>query len=140
MGFYGRAMGQVGNTKEFECAKGSTFADTSGLRVLAVGNMVGRDPNLQTVPGAHFVDFEGLTEDVIAGVEPDVVLSPLVTAQFDCVELGYRLVAAGFSGRYRVFADSLPRPDLVKREMKLSFPGLDFDLVVVGQHAQAHTL
>ncbi|WP_292020778.1 hypothetical protein [Maritimibacter sp. UBA3975] len=109
------------------------------LRVLAVGRTQddagksGQEP----LPGAHFVEFTDLTAEVIEMHQPHVVLSPLVSNGFDCVEVANRLVDSGFDGRYRAFAENLPRPELVKSEIGTSFPGLDFDVLVVTAQAKS---
>lgn len=76
-----------------------------------------------------FVAFETLTEERFLAIAPDVVLSPLVTPRFDCLELANCLERFGYSGRYRALSPKLPRPDLVRAEVRGQFPKLDFDLV-----------
>lgn len=108
------------------------------LRVLAVGQCVDEGP--LDLPGAHFIAFPDLTEALLAQHRPDVVLSPLVAPEFDCVEVAGLLAQSGFSGRYRAFAENLPRPDMVRCEIGQSFPDLDFDVLVVTRSEVARRL
>lgn len=126
-------MSQIGKVREFDRVDAPEDHAADSLRVLAVGPApAGRERDgVRTLPGTRFVDFDELTPELLELHQPDVVLSPLVTQGFDCVELAHRLVNGGFGGRYRAFAGDLPRPDLVTREIRTSFPGLDFDLLVV---------
>ncbi|MEC7760541.1 MAG: hypothetical protein VX874_01355 [Pseudomonadota bacterium] len=133
-------MGQPDKASAYEWTNASKKTDADTLRVLAVGSSHAANTNQATssLPGARFVDFDSLTREVMDLHQPDVVLSPLMSSDFDCVEVAHRLVSNGFGGRYRAFAEDIPRPDLVRREICRSFPGLDFDLLVVtpGQEAQ----
>ena len=51
------------------------------------------------------------------------------------MDLAERLAAAGFRGKYRAVAPTVPDPDLVRREITDRFPALDFDLVILADHA-----
>ena len=84
--------------------------------------------------------FAELTTELMELHRPDVVLSPLMSSGFDCVELAYRLVDSGFGGRYRAFAEDIPRPEMVKREIRRSFPGLDFDVLVVARTPESRAV
>ncbi len=76
-----------------------------------------------------FVGFQDVTAELLAELEPSVVLSPLLANGFDCIDLAENLVAAGFTGRYRAVTQTLPNPHLVVREIRQLCPGLDFDLL-----------
>lgn len=72
-----------------------------------------------------------LNGDLLTRSRPDVVLSPLVGDRFDCFEIAERLALAGFSGRYLAFVESLPNPDMVRRELHGQFPAVRFELIVL---------
>ncbi len=61
---------------------------------------------------------------------PDYVPALLLAVAFLLTEAGYR-------GRYRALAAMLPRPDMVRREVRSSFPEIDFDVVLVGPAARS---
>ncbi len=99
------------------------------LRILVVGE-VGPD-QLVTGPtdGVIVAAFSDVDAASLARWQPDIVLSPLVAAGFDCVDLARILSEAQFTGRYRVAATDLPDPGVVRREIRASFPALDFDVL-----------
>ncbi|MBV7409830.1 hypothetical protein [Maritimibacter sp. DP1N21-5] len=109
---------------------------TAGLRVLAIGPAHHHPGDgVAVIPDTRFLSFSELCPDVLAQFEPDVVISPLVTSQFDCLEVAHRLAQAGYRGRYRALTPQLPRPEMVRREVRASFPDIDFDVVLVGSGA-----
>ena len=75
---------------------------------------------------------EEITAPAIAALDPEVVLTPLVGAGFDCLDVALALCAAGYRGRLRAVVRYVPNPALVRREIAASCPGLDFDLIVIG--------
>lgn len=135
-------MGQPAKASAYEWTDTTDGTGVSQLRVLAVGSSPVANTNQPgpALPGARFVDFDSLTREIMELHQPDVVLSPLMSSEFDCVELAHRLVSSGFGGRYRAFAEDIPRPDLVRREVRRSFPGLDFDLLVVTPMNEVHAV
>ena len=76
-----------------------------------------------------FLEFDDLTTDILRSIRPDIVLVPLQTRVFDCVEVAQRLWEACYPGKLRAQAEGLPDPDIVRREVRAEFPGLDFDVV-----------
>ena len=126
-------MGKLLKAKTDDWVSTSEQTLKTSLRVLAIGAAPFEqdEETVQEVPGTHFIDFQGLTSDFLDNYQPDVVLSPLVTPGFDCVEVAQLLTAGGFNGRYRVFAEDSPRPEMVISEIGRSYPELDFDVLVV---------
>lgn len=59
----------------------------------------------------------------------DCVVSPLVSAQFDAMDLAYELEAAGYRGHYFIIAPPLPRPDIIRRELSRIAPQVEIDLL-----------
>ena len=76
----------------------------------------------------HFAEFWEVTPELLSMLAPSVVLAPVLARGFDCVDLGARLFDCGFVGRYIIMAPSLPDPNLVLRELRSLFPGLDIDI------------
>lgn len=83
-----------------------------------------------------YVDFRSFSAETLLQHCPDVVLSPLVSASFDCFDLAEKLVAAGFRGKLKAAIETLPNPKVIKREFAAQFPGLDFELVLLDQQAE----
>ncbi len=105
----------------------------SGPRLLAVGDLFPPDLGADGTTPAEiaYLTFAEVSKSALERLQPDVVLSPLVSPGFDCWDLAERLVAAGYRGRLRAVAPTVPDPALVRREFADRFPELDFDLVVL---------
>jgi hypothetical protein len=97
------------------------------LRVLVLADPNPRRPPPQ-IEGFTFRAFADLTQDLLDGLSPDVILSPLIVLQFDASDVIARLCALGFRGRYRAVSAPLPRPDAVRDEIRNHGPGVDFDI------------
>lgn len=104
------------------------------ITVLVVGNLArwrscGR---LRAVPaGCAYADLAQLDQVMQGPVRPDLVLSELVSDEFDAVDLAQRLAAAQFKGMYRVVANDLPDAGVIRRDIRAAAPQLDFDLIVL---------
>ncbi|WP_226782244.1 hypothetical protein [Oceaniglobus trochenteri] len=60
---------------------------------------------------------------------PDIVLSLAMTPLFDCMDLAELLYLHNFQNAQRIFDTNLPNPELVCREVRATFPGLDFGVL-----------
>lgn len=131
----GRAtnMGNISTSKFFDVIAMSRHErQDNDAMMLLVG-----EPNqvkmassfLPSTTGVFYVDFKDLTVQVFEAVKPDLVMSPAIGTTFDCLELAHFLEQTGFSGRYRVTLDSIPKPEIICREVRHLHPMLDFDVV-----------
>lgn len=68
---------------------------------------------------------------MLQGQKPDIILSPLVSEDFDAVDVAGVLSALAYDGPYRAVTDTLPDPEIISREVRNHAPYLDFDLVVL---------
>ena len=80
-------------------------------------------------------DIEQLNAATLAEINPDLILSPVVAARFDCLDVAHALVTLGYKGSYRAIARNLPDPYLIRREVAADCPGLDFDIMNMSQLA-----
>ncbi len=107
-------------------------AAASALRCVAV---CGRDDDpVAEGPDLVVLRFHDISAASLALHEPDVILSPLVSDAFDCIDLAHALAEAGFRGRYRAVAAHIPDPALVRREIRACAPGIDFDIILIRPH------
>lgn len=93
-------------------------------------------PQPDTLPGTDGAVIASATlaevdAALLSRLCPDVVLAPLMTPEFDILDLARRLSALAFRGHLRAYAPRIPDPRLVQREIASACPGLDFDLIVV---------
>lgn len=102
--------------------------------MLVVGNLKAWRRKGRAVPqiaGFHFVGLQDVTADLMAAVQPDVVLSALMSDGFDALDLARQLEALNYRGRYRALTTSLPNPTSIIAEVRGVAPGLDFDLYTI---------
>ncbi|MEM8591988.1 MAG: hypothetical protein AAGF13_05625 [Pseudomonadota bacterium] len=107
--------------------------DTPATTVLCVGNFGGLEVYLRDrlqVVTAVYVGFQDMSAALFAELKPDVVCSPLLSDQFDSTDLAQLLQAFGFTGRYCAVASGVPRPQLVKHEVRMAAPLVNYELVV----------
>jgi hypothetical protein len=58
-----------------------------------------------------------LSAEMIASVMPDAVIGPLITRDWDIVDLGIALESMGYRGDLYALTEPLPRAELVIREV-----------------------
>ena len=76
-----------------------------------------------------FADFPDLSSAMLSVLQPELIVSPLLTSTFDCIDLSTWLASVNYKGQYRALSFALPRPEIVIREIKTLCPDLDFDVV-----------
>lgn len=114
--------------------------------VLAVeidGDLVAALPPHLVQPGARIQSVELAQLNMVPLTGPDapiLVLSPLVTAQFDAIDLAKRLALSGYRGRYLALVERLPDPKLIRREVAAQSPGINFDVIILDGSSSLHSL
>ena len=83
-----------------------------------------------TEGGVHFAGIAEVDEDLLSRVNPNLVISPILTSRFDCIDLAMRLHALGYRGKYRAIAAFVPDPAIIEREIYGFCPGLDFKVLI----------
>ena len=107
-------------------------------RTLVIGDMTrwkAQGRNLPDMDGLRFIDLSALNSEVIKEENPDIILSPLVSDDFDAVDVAGLLSDLNYDGPYRALTDDLPDPELIKSEIRRHAPQIDFDLVVLPTRA-----
>jgi len=110
-----------------------THADNN-VTILVVGNieqLLAAKPEMALLSDTVFCNIDDLTPAFLKNHQPHIILSPLVTAQFDVIDLAVLLGQLNFDGRFRALTTALPDPDIVLNEVRLECPRLDFDLIIV---------
>lgn len=92
---------------------------------------------LPKVKNCWYIEIQALTKRIIADLNPDIVLSPLVGIGFDVLDVAERLAEIAYTGPYRAITGAIPNPELICKEVRAAVPHLDFDLVVLPQMAIA---
>lgn len=110
-------------------------------RILAVGELrkwqhAGRELPQDRQIG--FADFFDVSPELLEALAPDVIMSPLLTASFDCLDLAQLLQHSGFRGRYRILAPDLPNPAVVAAEIEALCPSLDIGFLIAGEMENFH--
>ncbi|EAQ06371.1 hypothetical protein [Yoonia vestfoldensis] len=109
-------------------------ACVQGITILVIGDLdqwqaSGR---LRGVPaGCVYLGIDQLNPFTLRRHAPDLILSPLLSDGFDAVDVAEKLNATQFRGMYRVVADNLPDPEIIRGDIRAAAPDLDFDLLVL---------
>ena len=101
-------------------------------RVLAVGSKrewLLKYSNLPSSGPVIFVAFSDVSQELIERVQPEMIISPALASDFDCIDLALALQAMRFAGAYRATALDLPKPEMVEAEIKQLCPMLDFRFI-----------
>lgn len=80
--------------------------------------------------GVFCLEFKALSEDFFTSLQPNTVVSPAISTQFDCIDVARLLDQASYTGAFRVVCGDLPNPEMIRREVSRHFPQLDFDIIV----------
>lgn len=70
-----------------------------------------------------------LSQQMLDTVQPDAIIGPLITAEWDIVDLALQLESMGYSGTLYAVTRPLPRAELVVREVAAVCPGLSVHLL-----------
>lgn len=107
--------------------------DLAGRRILMVEPSATLPLALQAVSGASvaIVQLDAVDAELLARTAPDVVLSPLMTSEYDILDLARVLRDCGYQGALRAYCPPLPNTRLVRAEVAQIWPGVDFDILEV---------
>ncbi|MEI4470300.1 hypothetical protein [Frigidibacter sp. MR17.24] len=76
------------------------------------------------------IGFRSLSREMLAALQPRLVIAELVGRDHDGIEIADRLHALGFVGQLRLIAPSVPRPCLIRREIAAATEGrIDVDIL-----------
>ncbi|WP_343078960.1 hypothetical protein [Ostreiculturibacter nitratireducens] len=102
-------------------------------RVLIIGATRSLPLALQAMEGASLTvtQFSDVNSRLLDRAEPDIVLAPLFSNDFDITDLAAELVRLGYDGELRAFSRPLPAPKIVVSELRAFWPELDFDLIIL---------
>lgn len=88
--------------------------------------LLGDDPVQQSVV---LTQMRMLNARMLAQVAPDAVIGPLITADWDGLDLATTLEEMGYCGAFYILSRPLPRAELVLHEMRACCPGLTISLI-----------
>ena len=120
------------NTFSYQIPRRSQTGVLSATRVLALGDVSHWNQTYEHAEPANTTSFpqlDQLTALAFAKVNPELVLSPVVSSCFDCLDVAHALVSLRYQGRYRAIARDLPNVGLIRREVMAECPDLDFDVL-----------
>ncbi|OCX62274.1 hypothetical protein BFP70_13930 [Thioclava sp. SK-1] len=72
--------------------------------------------------------LRSLDSEFLTRTAPHVVLSPLLTAEFDILDLTRRLQSLGYRGHLRAYTPRLPDVHVICKEVATIWPELNFEV------------
>jgi hypothetical protein len=114
---------------------------SKGLSILAIGDVEEWEKAGNSLPSNNkvvFAEFQEVTDVLLATIKPAIIISPLLTRSFDCIDLAQHLQSLGYKGQYRAMAATLPNPTIVRREIKTLCPDIDFDVIALPESKTPH--
>lgn len=123
--------------KRRHCADHMISVDSSNLEskhalTLIVGDLeswVHKGREIPDIDGYQFIDISNLTPTFLKELAPNIILSSLVGANFDAIEIARKLGRIDFSGAYRILTHNVPDVGLVLAEVRSAAPRLDVDII-----------
>lgn len=111
---------------------GLSGIESRTARIVAVGDpeqwaRSGR--RLPRTDRMRFVAFEEVTADLLLETNPEYILSPVVSTEFDCIDLATLLCRLDYRGPYRAVSADIPSPAIIEREIRQLCPNLDFGVI-----------
>ncbi|NOX40798.1 MAG: hypothetical protein GXP05_09855 [Alphaproteobacteria bacterium] len=82
--------------------------------------------------------FHALEKSSFCALGPKLVLTPLIAARIDTIEIAVALSLFGFKGHYRAVISRLPNREMVRKEVIKAVSGIDFDVVELGSCQVEH--
>lgn len=82
----------------------------------------------------HWLDlcpFEALSAAVVERLNPDIVLSHLLSKSYDVIEVARRLHEVNFNGTYIAIWRRIPNPEVIRNEVRQVAPRLSFELLEI---------
>ncbi len=73
-----------------------------------------------------------LSARMLQTIQPDAIIGPLISAEWDIVDLALTLESMGYCGALYAVTRPLPRAELVVREVAAVCPGLSVHLLETG--------
>ena len=101
------------------------------MRTLIVGDIRRWASDGRNTVGAEefcYTSFASLSRELMTEIAPDMVLSPLVSKDFDVIDLARHLADLGYEGSYRVLMQRVPDAAIIRAEVAFVAPHLDFDI------------
>ncbi|WP_417586214.1 hypothetical protein [Pararhodobacter oceanensis] len=94
----------------------------------AVMELLSPKPGAQSVIVTH---KRMLNAAMLDSIRPDAIVGPLISPDWDIVDLAITVSALAYSGNFFVLTQPLPRAELVIREVRAVCPNLTVKLIEV---------
>lgn len=106
--------------------------DSANFLMLVIGDIriwksAGR--TLPEIENTHFCGFDDLNLEFLTQLNPDLILSSLMSSEFDLMDLVKRLDELDFVGRVRILTTPLPDVEIILSEVRFEHPCIDIDLI-----------
>lgn len=94
------------------------------LTIGEAGDWAYYGPNLPFDSQIGFVNYADLSKELIITLCPDVVITPLLSTSFDCLDVARILGAVEYRGSLTVVSPEIPKPRMITKELRALCPGV----------------
>jgi len=116
-------------TKEDLSKSGALPKAVSTLIIGDIGRWRNEGRDVASINDFTFTSLAELTSEVLSRSAAQIVLSPLVSDDFDAVDVARALGDLDYKGLYRALATSKMEKDIIMAEVATVAPNLDFDIL-----------
>lgn len=114
-------------------------SEQNSYSVIAVGNVKEwAKIGLLSTENIMFLSFHEISRATMELYTPEFIVSPVLSGEFDCIDLAQLLDSIEFAGAYRAVGSNLPRPGMIEREIASLCPRLDFAILRSNQRKSLH--
>lgn len=111
----------------------ASLPNSGHVTVIVVGDPAEWAQSGRPFPDASamaFLSFEEITRSVLDTLRPSVIVSPVLSRSFDCIDLAVHLHWLAFKGSYRAISRDFPNPSVIESEVRACCPRLDFKIIL----------
>lgn len=76
-----------------------------------------------------YTRFDRFARGLVRSLAPSMVVAPLFSNRFDCIDVGRHLQSQEYAGHFAIMAQNLPNRFMVERELVRHFPKLDIQVI-----------
>ena len=127
-------MNILSDLRDVRAISGDAFAGVDRRVSLVIGDVsqwIRNGRKIPSIDGFHFADYRSVNRKLIERLSPEIILSPLITDQFDAIDIAQLLADEGYRGLYCAVSEHVGDRESVITELRRTAPMMEVDLFVL---------